>query len=283
MENVITLRDVSIRYGRSWAVQDVTGSFARGSLTAIAGPNGAGKSTLLKAIAGILSPQKGRIEIAPAIRASIAYLPQASALDRSFPFSVKQAVATGFWPHIGDIKAVTKDLKRKVEQALTRVGLQDLADRQISALSGGQFQRLLFARVIVQDAQVILLDEPFAAVDAETTSRLMQILLEWHREGRTVVCVLHDLLLIHKYFPESFLLAGKCMGRGHTHKLFEDKLLSFDLDMAEIKTPEEITLCINESCESCESCESRPFSPSSPSCPSHAATSLQDSQNQTET
>ena len=88
--------------------------------------------------------------------------------------------------------------------------------------------------MILQDPQVLLLDEPFAAVDAETTARLMQLLLRWHEQGRTIICVLHDLMLIRKYFPESFVLSGKCLGRGHTHALFEQKLLSFDLDMAEL-------------------------------------------------
>jgi zinc/manganese transport system ATP-binding protein len=93
---------------------------------------------------------------------------------------------------------------------------------------------MLFARTIVEDADIILLDEPFAAVDAETTASLIQIIMDWHRAGKTVICVLHDLLMIRKYFPESMVLAGKCIGRGHTHDMFRQKLLSFDLDVAEL-------------------------------------------------
>jgi zinc/manganese transport system ATP-binding protein len=118
--------------------------------------------------------------------------------------------------------------------ALADVGLDGYEKRPIFDLSGGEFQRMLFARVIVQNAPVILLDEPFTAVDAETTARLIRILLKWHAEGRTVLCVLHDLLLIKKYFPESMVLQGKCLGHDHTHRMFEQKLLSFDLDMAEL-------------------------------------------------
>lgn len=219
------------------AIHDVSGAFEAGSLTAIAGPNGAGKSTLLKAIAGILPVAQGRIDIAPAARGRIAYLPQSTALQRDFPVTLRQAVMTGFWPEIGSAAPIDRKRRAQIDAVLDRVGLGALGHALIGALSGGQFQRLLFARLMIEDADVLLLDEPFAAVDAETTARLMQIILDWQERGRTVICVLHDLLMIRKYFPESFLLAGHCLGRGHTHALFEQKLLSFDLDMAEIKAP----------------------------------------------
>jgi len=128
--------------------------------------------------------------------------------------------------------------KRKIQERsrelLDLVQLTHRLDHLPDELSGGEFQRALFARVIVQNAPVILLDEPFTAVDAETTARLIRLLLTWHEEGRTVICVLHDLLLIRKYFPESMVLQGVCLGSGHTHKMFEQRLLSFDLDMAEL-------------------------------------------------
>ena len=233
MSALITIENLTVRYGRQVALQDVSGTFHAGSLTAIAGPNGAGKSTLLKTIVGILSPKAGRV-VFHASAPNIAYLPQTATVQRDFPLSVRQAVATGFWPLLGNGGAITPAMRQKVGAALDEVGLGGLADRQLASLSGGQFQRMLFARVMVQDAPIILLDEPFAAVDAETTARLMQLMLGWHQQGRTVICVLHDLLLIQKYFPDSFVLAGKCLGHGHTHQLLEQKLLSFDLDMAEL-------------------------------------------------
>jgi zinc/manganese transport system ATP-binding protein len=232
MGNLITLDNVTASYGRHVALHDVSGGFHAGSLTAIAGPNGAGKSTLLKLIVGMVKPRSGRVTLAPGL--SLAYLPQTTTLQHDFPLSVLQAVCTGFWPKIGDGGAITAAMKEQARAALAEVGLAGFEERRISSLSGGQFQRLLFARVIVQDAGVILLDEPFAAVDAETTARLIQLLLAWHRQGRTVICVLHDLLMIQKYFPDSFVLAGKCLGHGHTHRMLEQKLLSFDLDMAEL-------------------------------------------------
>jgi zinc/manganese transport system ATP-binding protein len=240
MKNLITLENVTLCYGRTKAVRDVSGSFCEGSLTAIAGPNGAGKSTLLKAIAGILKPSAGRVVLAPEIANRVAYLPQINAVERDYPFSVLQTVYTGLWPEIGSWGAITASHKKRAMEILAEVGIADLAERQIAELSGGQFQRLLFARVIMQDARLILLDEPFTGVDGETIAKLIQILLGWHREGRTVICVLHDLLLIHKYFPDSFVLAGQCLGRGHTHDLFQQKLLSFDLDSAELFLPGEV-------------------------------------------
>lgn len=239
MSAVITLENVTVRYGKSEALRNVSGSFGAGSLTAVAGPNGAGKSTFLKTIVGILKPLSGRVTVCNECGKKIAYLPQIAAIQRDFPFSVLQAVCTGFWQEIGDKGRISSSMKIRARTALAEVGLSGFESCQVSELSGGQFQRMLFARVILQDARIILLDEPFAAVDAETTIKLIQILLNWHQEGRTIICVLHDLMLIKKYFPESFLLAGKCLGRGHTHELFEQSLLSFDLDMAELRAPDE--------------------------------------------
>ncbi|MBI1273947.1 MAG: ATP-binding cassette domain-containing protein [Alphaproteobacteria bacterium] len=236
MTAAITINNLAVHYGKHVALHDIHAVFEAGSLTAMAGPNGAGKSTLLKTIAGIVRPKRGSVTINPALESSIAYMPQLTSIQRDFPISVLKATCTGFWPRIGNTGAITRAMQQQALTALADVGLADYAERQIDCLSGGQFQRLLFARLIIQDPRLILLDEPFTAVDAGTTARLIRIMLQWHQEGRTIICVLHDLLLIRKYFPESFVLAGKCLGRGHTHKLFEQKLLSFDLDMAELHT-----------------------------------------------
>ena len=240
---LITLRDVSVYYGARHALQNVSGSFHAGSLTAVAGPNGSGKSTLLKIIAGVIRPSSGQVAFAQGPDLSMAYLPQSAHLQRDFPFSVAEVVMTGFYPAGGEAGKLTRDHEDRVAQALQDVGLGGYEERPIGGLSGGEFQRALFARVIVQNAPIILLDEPFSAVDAETTARLIRLLLRWHDERRTVICVLHDLLLIKKYFPESMVLHGKCLGSGHTHQLFEQKLLSFDLDMAELHPVEESATC----------------------------------------
>lgn len=235
----ILLENVSVSYGPHKALENISGTFQAGSLTAVAGPNGAGKSSLLKLIAGLVRPRKGRITLAPEMRDKIGYLPQSSAIARDYPLSVMQTVCIGFWPELGDIAAISSSHKKRALKALEQVDLAQMKDRQIGMLSGGQFQKLLFARLYLQDPQILLLDEPFASLDGETTARLIGILLDWHKKGKTIICVLHDLLLIKKYFPDSFLLAGKCLGTGHTHVLFEKNLLSFDLDMAEIIAPKE--------------------------------------------
>ncbi|MDD3288053.1 MAG: ABC transporter ATP-binding protein [Alphaproteobacteria bacterium] len=232
MTAIIKLENVTVKYGHNVALRDISGEFQAGSLTAIAGPNGAGKSSLLKAIAGIIKPAAGSITISPNDR--IAYLSQASSMRRDFPMSALKAVCSGFWSTSGNSGSITSQMKDKAAAALSEMGLNGMEYRQISDLSGGQFQRLLFARVMIENAPIVLLDEPFAAIDAETTVKLIKILLDWHRQGHTIICVLHDLLLIQKYFPDSFVLAGKCLCHGHTHNLLEQKLLSFDLDMAEL-------------------------------------------------
>lgn len=238
LQPAIELENVTVMFGPRKALHEVTGSFAPGSLTAVAGPNGAGKSTLLKVIAGVIKPAHGQVRYCRKCAGKIAYLPQTSSIKRDFPVSALHVVCSAFWPELGNMGSISAEHRKKALGALSEVGMEGFETRRISELSGGQFQRLLFARLMLQDARIILLDEPFSAVDAETTAKLIQILLRWHKEGRTIICVLHDLMMIKKYFPESFLLAGKCLGRGHTHALFQQKLLSFDLDMAELIEPE---------------------------------------------
>lgn len=238
-EPLIRIRNLSVKYGRIIALQNASGHFFEGSLTAVAGPNGSGKSTLLKVLAGVVRPTSGDIVFAHSQKPEIAYLSQTSQMQRDFPITVEEVVLTGFYPKLGDAGKITATQHLKTHAALEEVGLRGYEARSIDGLSGGEFQRMLFARVMVQDAPIILLDEPFSAVDAATTTHLIHILLKWHQEGRTVICVLHDLLLIKKYFPESMVLHGKCLSSGHTHNMFEQKLLSFDLDMAEIETVSE--------------------------------------------
>src|ERR1700746_2119880 len=163
----IDLENLSVAYGERLAVEDLTGSFPPGSLTAVVGPNGAGKSSLLRAMAGILPPRTGRISCAATATNQLAYLPQQSDLNRDFPISVGEAIAA--------------------------TGVEGFTHRRVADLSVGELQRALFARLLLQDANVILLDEPFAAVDARTTEDLLELIKRYHQGGRTVVAVLHDL------------------------------------------------------------------------------------------
>ncbi len=245
-ESLISVQNLSVSYGNHHALQNVSGSFYEGSLTAVAGPNGSGKSTLLKALVGVIRPSAGAIVFSNGQKPKMAYLPQIAHMQRDFPITVEEVVLTGFYPDIGENGGMASEYHRQARAALDDVGLRGFENRSIAELSGGEFQRTLFARVIVQNAPIILLDEPFTAVDAKTTARLIRLLLKWHKERRTVICVLHDLLLIKKYFPESMVLHGKCLGIGHTHHLFEQKLLSFDLDMAELYPSDEAIVQPNQ-------------------------------------
>ena len=211
-----SIENLTVAYDRRPAVHHVSGRFEPGSLTAIVGPNGAGKSTLLKAIVGLMRPSEGRIERPGLARADLAYLPQQAEIDRSFPITVADTVALGLWRDIGIWKAITGERWRRVAEALAKVGLAGFEEHPIGNLSAGQFQRVLFARLLVQDAPVILLDEPFAAIDERTTADLMGVVKFWHDDGRTVIAVLHDMEEVRRHFPATLLIAREMIGWGPT-------------------------------------------------------------------
>jgi zinc/manganese transport system ATP-binding protein len=212
----VTVADVTVAYHRTPAIEGVTVDFPSGSMTAIVGPNGAGKSTLLKAIAGILHPSSGRIAYGDAGPRVIAYLPQSDEIDRGFPISVEDFVALGRWRQHGAFRSVDTSIGDAVRAALAAVGLGAAGDRPIAALSVGQFRRALFARLMLQEGSVLLLDEPFAAIDASTTTELLRLVERWHGEGRTVIAVLHDLGQVSGHFPRAVLLARRVIAAGDT-------------------------------------------------------------------
>jgi zinc/manganese transport system ATP-binding protein len=210
----IRLSDVTVAHGRRPAVHHLSGRFAPGTLTAVVGPNGAGKTTLLRALAGLHAVSEGRIEVPRGAR--IALLPQGAAIDRGFPIACLDVVLLGLWAETGPFRAIPRAGRERAEQALAAVGLAGFARRPVGSLSAGQFQRLLFARLLLQDAPVILLDEPFNAVDEKTAADLLALVRNWHGEGRTIVAVLHDLALVRQEFPETLLLAREGLGWGPT-------------------------------------------------------------------
>lgn len=216
MSDGIALTGLSSAHDGRVVLADLTGRFAPGSLTAVVGPNGAGKSTLLKAIVGLLRPAEGRVELSGVKREDIAYLPQQADIDRGFPITVLDAVLIGYWRRVGVLGGVDAGLGGRARTALEAVGLAGFADRPVGTLSAGQFQRALFARVMLQDAPLILLDEPFAAIDARTTRDLLDLVRRWHGESRTIVTVLHDVEQVRENFPNSVLVARECLGWGPT-------------------------------------------------------------------
>ncbi|ANY78385.1 ABC transporter [Microvirga ossetica] len=205
---------VTLGYDRRPAVHHLDGEIPSGSLMAVVGPNGAGKSTLLKGIVGTLKPLDGHIRLDGS--SGIAYLPQAAEIDRSFPLSVYDLVAMGLWSRSGLFGGIARHERTRIEHALAAVGLIGFERRPISTLSGGQMQRALFARLLLQDAPVILLDEPFTAIDAKTTADLLDLVRRWHDESRTVVAVLHDLDMVKRTFPQTLLIAREPVAWGET-------------------------------------------------------------------
>ncbi|MGH6865088.1 MAG: metal ABC transporter ATP-binding protein [Methyloceanibacter sp.] len=225
-EPAITLDDLTLGYDRHPAVHHVTGKIRRGELLAVVGPNGAGKSTLLKGFVGELTPLGGRLSFHGLGKRDIAYLPQFVQIDRSFPISVFDCVAMGLWREIGAWRGVGPAGKRAVLGALATVGLVELAGRAVGTLSGGQFQRTVFARLLLQDASLILLDEPFRAVDIKTVADLLALILRWHGEGRTVLAALHDIEQVRAHFPATLLLAREAVAWGPTRAVLTPQNLS---------------------------------------------------------
>jgi zinc/manganese transport system ATP-binding protein len=212
----VTFRDVTLGYDRHPAVHHLDGEVAQGALLAVVGPNGAGKSTLFRGLAGILKPLSGAIDLGGLDIRDIAYLPQSTDIDRTFPISVFDLVGTGLWRTTGFFGGMGKPARDKITQALAAVGLNGFENRSIGTLSGGQMQRMLFARALLQDARLIVLDEPFNAIDAKTSSDLLALVKRWHGEGRTVLAALHDMDLVRAHFPETLLLARGPVAWGPT-------------------------------------------------------------------
>ncbi|EIK93916.1 cation ABC transporter ATP-binding protein [Pseudomonas sp. M47T1] len=233
MSAAITLENLTVTYERRAAVHHLSGCFAGGSLTAVVGPNGAGKSTLIKAIVGVMKPAHGRVRLGGLSARAIGYLPQAAEIDRSFPISVADTVAMGAWRHIGAWRALTRDHAQCTRQALIAVGLEGFEERSVGSLSSGQMQRVLFARLLVQDAQLIVLDEPFTAIDARTTQDLLRLVRTWHGQGRTVIAVLHDLEQVREHFPNTLLLARESIAWGATAEVLCSANLRQARNMAE--------------------------------------------------
>jgi len=229
----LKFHNVTLGYDRHPAVHHLNGEVASGALVAVIGPNGAGKSTLFRGLAGILKPLSGSIDLGGLDIRDIAYLPQSVDIDRSFPISVFDLVGTGLWRSTGLFGGMGKAERDKITRALAAVGLNGFESRSIGTLSGGQMQRMLFARVLLQDARLIVLDEPFNAIDAKTSADLLALVKRWHGEGRTVLAALHDMELVRDHFPETLLLARGPVAWGPTAEVLTAENLMVALRMCE--------------------------------------------------
>ena len=222
----LRFHNLTLGYDRHPAVHHLDGIVNGGALVAVVGPNGAGKSTLFKGIAGTLKPLAGAIMRDGIEGRGVAYLPQAPDIDRSFPIGVYDMVAMGLWRSRGVLGGITGKDHCAIEAAIAAVGLTGFERRPIGTLSGGQMQRMLFARLVAQDARLILLDEPFAAIDARTAAELLALVQRWHGEGRTVLAALHDVDLVRATFPETLLLAREPVAWGPTREVLTPENLN---------------------------------------------------------
>ena len=233
----ISFDDVTLGYDRHPAVHRLRGVINPATLLAIIGPNGAGKSTLLKGIVGALEPLTGSISVAGGARNRVAYLPQIADIDRSFPLCVYDLVAMGLWRRNGLLGGVGLRDRDRIAEAFAAVGLTGFERRPVGTLSGGQMQRALFARLLLQDARIILLDEPLTAVDSKTAADLIDLVRRWHQEERTVIAVLHDVELVKHVFPETLLLARELVAWGPTAQVCTPENLLKARQMVEASDP----------------------------------------------
>jgi ABC-type Mn2+/Zn2+ transport system ATPase subunit len=196
-DGILAIDGLSAGYGDGWALADVTLTIPPGRLVGVIGPNGSGKSTLLRAILGLVPQRRGSVSLGSSPvderRSDVAYVPQRELVDWSFPISAAQVVMMGRFPRIGPLRAGSSLDRHAVAQALERVGIAQLADRQIGALSGGQQQRVFLARALVQEASVLLLDEPMTGVDRGTEEVITALMRELCDGGATVLHATHDL------------------------------------------------------------------------------------------
>lgn len=223
-DSPLALRGLTVSYGAEPVVFSVDMTTRPGAMTAIIGPNGAGKSTLLKAALGIVKPLAGRVTAwgapLPQVRDRIAYVPQRASVDWDFPTRVIDVVLMGLYRELGLLRRVRATHRQRAMDCLDRVGMTDFAERQIGQLSGGQQQRVFLARALAQGADLYLLDEPFAGVDAATESAIIAVLKELRDEGKTVVSVHHDLSTVEDYFDRVFLINRRRMAEGTVAEAF---------------------------------------------------------------
>ena len=238
----LRFNNLTLGYDRHPAVHHLSGEIAAGSLTAVVGPNGAGKSTLFKGVVGVIKPLSGTVERNGVLPQEIAYLPQIAEIDRTFPINVYDMVSMGLWRSAGLFGGIGGKQRDRIEHAIEAVGLTGFEQRAIGTLSGGQMQRMLFARLLLQDARVIVLDEPFNAIDAKTSADLLALVRRWHDEKRTVLAALHDFDVVRANFPEALLLAREPVAWGRTAEV---------LTQANIEKARQMCEAFDEKAEAC--------------------------------
>ncbi len=233
MENsqiALSVRDISAGYDRIVALEAISFELPAGTLVGLAGPNGSGKSTLLKTILGLISPWKGSIELfgkpINGTRERVGYAPQSELVDWDFPVTVKDVVMMGRYGRLGLLRRPKAADRDAVTSALAQVRLEELAERQISELSGGQQRRMLIARALAQEADLLLLDEPMVGLDATNQHELLELFERLRNEGKTLLVATHDLSCVAACFDLTLLLNKKLVAFGAPGEMFTPELLN---------------------------------------------------------
>jgi manganese/zinc/iron transport system ATP- binding protein len=227
---VLEVDQLTVNYDKTPVLWDINFSIPAGSLVGVVGPNGAGKSTLLKTLLGMIEPLSGEVKFfgqkLKDVRKKVAYIPQRSSVDWDFPLTVEEVVLMGRYGHLGLFKWPKKEDKKRARDALERVGMLPFADRQIGQLSGGQQQRVFIARALAQEADLYLMDEPFAGIDLTTEKTLIALFGELVAQGKTLLIVHHDLSTVSTYFKWLLMLNTCLVASGPTAEVFNtDNLL----------------------------------------------------------
>lgn len=235
MENrqsyVVEVEDLTVAYNAKPVLWDVDLKIPRGQLMAVVGPNGAGKTTLIKAMLGLLKPVTGTVRFTNgnddirALKKQIGYVPQSGSVDWDFPATVQDVVLMGCYGKLGWIRRPRKSDMELTKQMLSKVGMQDYSNRQISQLSGGQQQRVFLARALAQEAEIYFMDEPFKGVDAQTEKAIVMLLKDLKEQGKTVVVVHHDLQTVPDYFDYVTLINLRIIASGPVKEVFNEENL----------------------------------------------------------
>ena len=230
MAVAIEVKNLTVSYGPVPALLDINLEIPAGKLVGVIGPNGSGKSTLLKTILGFVTPDFGTVKIfgeaAEKSRGRVAYVPQRGAVDWNFPVTVREVALMGRYGKVPFWRDLSAEDFQVADQALEMVRMADFRDRQIGQLSGGQQQRVFMARAMAQGGEILLLDEPFAGVDAATERAILDVLEQTREAGRTLVVVHHDLATAAEYFDSLVLLKQRCFAHGPPESVLHPELLS---------------------------------------------------------
>jgi manganese/zinc/iron transport system ATP- binding protein len=244
-DKALHIEDLTVTYGAMPALWDIDLDIPPGVMCAIVGPNGAGKSTLLKAALGLVHSVAGHVRFlgrpVDRMRGQIGYVPQRHSVDWDFPTTARDVVTMGLYRRVGWFRRPGAAERARAMAALGEVGMQDHADRQISQLSGGQQQRVFIARALVQDAQILILDEPMAGVDAATEAVIVALLKRLRDEGRTLIVVHHDLTTVQSYFDWLVMLNVRIVAQGPVAEVYtpENLRAAYGRQLAMIAAPAE--------------------------------------------